>query len=81
MEQKNAGFPSKDLADANKRRNWSFSFGIHVSDRVTTFYDTDGDGTLDLILVDADGDKAPEVAFRAERRRLAPRECNALQAS
>ena len=57
-------FKPADLNDPEKRKGWKFQFAFHVSPVKRTFYDTKGDGTIDLILLAAPGENTASVILR-----------------
>ena len=52
----NAGMPGEaDFSVPAKRDGWRFRLAIHFHPHQRVFYDTDGDGKIDLILLDTTG--------------------------
>jgi len=56
------------LLDAERRRSWDFEFAYQDRPIVRSFYDTNNDGSLDLVLVDRDRDGEVDRAFRLDER-------------
>jgi S1-C subfamily serine protease len=58
-----------DLSNPDKRHLWKFQFAFHLYPPFRTFYDTDNDGKIDLILTDLRGQgKAASVLTLTDGR-------------
>ncbi|MDX1946299.1 MAG: serine protease [Pirellulaceae bacterium] len=55
--------PSK-LDEPAERAKWDFEFAVQLTPKVRTFYDTDNDGKLDLILTDLQDDGVSDIDLR-----------------
>lgn len=63
-ETSQSHYSREQLADPAIRRTWDFRFAFHAGAQVRTFYDTDGDGKIDLILTDTNHDGKADIALR-----------------
>ena len=60
-DQKSA-MPSREaFSDPAKRDAWRFRLAVHLYPRKQVFYDTDGDGKIDLILIDSKDSGTPDA--------------------
>lgn len=57
-------FDATKLNDPKTRAAWDFEFGLHMASTAYTFYDTDNDGQIDVILTDADRDKMADIVLK-----------------
>jgi S1-C subfamily serine protease len=64
LKGSNSPLSADDLADPAKRAAWKYQFALHRSGPARAFYDTDGDGRIDLILMDTDRDGRADMALR-----------------
>jgi S1-C subfamily serine protease len=69
LKEESPRLSEDDLADPIKRKAWKFQFAIHLDPQARTFYDTDGDGLIDLILIDNDKDGKADVVLRRQDNR------------
>jgi hypothetical protein len=60
-------FKPSQLASPAGRRAWDFEFAIQRSPLHRTFYDTDNNGTIDLILTDNDQDGEADAVLRLNK--------------
>lgn len=56
-------FTPEQLKNPPANKAWDFEFAFQQSPHLRAFYDTDGDGKLDLIVTDADQDQKIEAAI------------------
>ena len=52
------------MDEAAERAKWDFEFAVQLTPRVRTFYDTNNDGKLDLILTDLEDDGKSDLDLR-----------------
>jgi S1-C subfamily serine protease len=57
-------FKEQYQADNSKNELYDFELAIHALPQVRTFYDTDNDGRVDLILTDANRDDVSDLSIR-----------------
>ncbi len=58
-----AAFKESYITDEKKREDWDFEFAITFTPFMRTFYDTDNDGQVDLILSDVNRDQIADLAI------------------
>ncbi|MBY0524643.1 MAG: serine protease [Gemmataceae bacterium] len=60
-------FKPSDLADPTKRDGWKFSFVLQSAPALRAFYDTDGDGKIDLILTSSKRNGEVDSVLRLDK--------------
>ncbi|HKQ61125.1 MAG TPA: serine protease [Candidatus Polarisedimenticolaceae bacterium] len=61
-----ADFSPKMLENPQLRARWDFEFSLQTEPTMRAFYDTDDDGTIDVVLVDADRDGRADGGLRRQ---------------
>jgi S1-C subfamily serine protease len=65
-QDKQAKLSKQERQDAINQHTWKCSFAMQQSPLRRVFYDTDGDGELDFVLVDDNDDQVADVTYRRE---------------
>lgn len=68
QQKSDPSFDPGSFEDPATQKLWRFDFGMHLRpNRTLTFYDTAGTGTVDLVLVDANGDGKADATAVLEK--------------
>jgi hypothetical protein len=65
-EASSPDFDPDQVSDPGMRAMWRFTFAMQLVPVARTFYDTDNDGKIDLILTDGNGDDIADIVLECQ---------------